>query len=63
MSMDRWQGSVGRSCGQDYGGGAGGIPGCDRVQAILLIALKIQQDVMTSVELVPFQDVQRFRLR
>ena len=29
-NMDHWQGSVGRSCGQYYGGGAGGVPGRDR---------------------------------
>ena len=33
MRVDRWQGSVRPSCGQDYGGGAGGAPGCDRRQA------------------------------
>ena len=31
--MDRWQGSVGRSCGQDYGRDAGGVSTCDRRQA------------------------------
>ena len=32
MSMDRWQGSVGRPCGQDYRGGAGGVLGGNRHQ-------------------------------
>ena len=56
MSRGRWQGSVGRSCGQDYGGGAGGVRGVIFVKRIdiLLAVLKIQHDVVTSVELVPF---------
>ena len=32
MSMDRWQGSVGRPCGQDIRGGAGDVSGGNRHQ-------------------------------
>ena len=32
ISMDRWQGSVGRPCGQDYRGGADGVSGGNRHQ-------------------------------
>ena len=51
--MDRWQGSVGGSCGQDYGGGAGGVPGCDRRQAHSYSSHRSEE---TSVELVPFRN-------
>ena len=37
-SMDRWQGSIGRSCGQVYRGGAGGVSGDNhQVSAYLLL--------------------------
>lgn len=59
MTIPRWQRPVGRSCGQSYGEGAGGGPGSTVVKriSILLLVLKIQQDVVTSVELVPFHNV------